>query len=284
MAALLPENYVPGQPVGSAEINAITGAINDLGTAVNNATHAITLSGTFASLPAANTVASGCMYFCTDSDAVYRSNGSAWTKIRAWGFNSPDLADPPTFTGTLNSASVAADADGRVITVTSGTNYYIYGEHLTLSPSSNYTATALLDANLAVGNMATVGMFLRESSSGKIIMFGPSYINGAGWFLEVARYDNATTYNSRYGTYTISPTTVLSNNVYTGWPRWLRIRDDGTYHYFEASLNGVDWVSATSTTSIGRTAYFTANQIGWFVQNNVSSYTLKGRLRSFKVA
>lgn len=28
--AALPENYVPGQPVGSAEINAITGAINDV--------------------------------------------------------------------------------------------------------------------------------------------------------------------------------------------------------------------------------------------------------------
>ena len=241
-----------------------------------------TIQGNYSARPSASAVASGAMFFCNDSDAVYTSDGSTWTKIRANGFYNPNLADPPTFTGTLNSASIAADADGRVITVPTATNYYILGEYLTLSPSSNYTATAQLDANLTTGNITTVGLFLRESSSGKIVMCGPTYINSTGWFYEVAKYSSETTYNSRYGTYSFTPVT-LGSTVYTGWPKWLRIRDDGTYRYFEASINGLDWFSITSTTSISRTDYITPNQIGWFVQNSVSSYTLKGRLRSFKV-
>lgn len=250
----------------------------------SNTISGLSSGGTFASRPAANAVASGSVYHCTDSDEVYRSNGSAWTKIRAGGFYTPDLADAPTFTGTLNSASIAADGGGRVVTVTSGSNYYLYGEYLSLSPTSNYTFTAQIDALISTGNICTYGIFLRESGSGKIIMLGPTFINGTGWFVEVAKYTNETTYSSRYGTY-IPTTAVTFNNVtLTPFPKWLRIRDDGTYRYFEMSFNGLDWFSATSTTSISRTDHITANQCGWFIQNSVSSYTMKGRLRSFKVA
>lgn len=244
------------------------------------------IQGNYSSRPSASAVATGSMFFCTDSDAVYTSDGSNWTKIRAAGLYNSNLADPPTFTATttLGTSSIAADADGRVITApTSGGAYDIRGEYLTLSPSSNYTATAHLDANLTTGNITTIGIFLRESSSGKIVMCGPTHVNGSGWFYEVAKYSSESTYNSRYGTYAFTPVS-LGNNIYTGWPKWLRIRDDGTYRYFEASLNGFDWFSITSTTNISRTDYITPNQIGWFVQSSVSSYTVKGRLRSFKVA
>ena len=245
------------------------------------------LQGNYASRPSASAVAVGSMFFCTDSDATYVSTGSAWTKIRAGGFNTPDLADPPTFTGTTQSfgtVNVAADADGRLITAPTQTNYYIFGEHLSLSPSSNYTATALLDANLTTGNITSVGIYLRESSSGKLVILGCTHINATGWFIECAKHSSATAYNSRYGTYSFTVLNTGGSNTFTGWPKWLRFRDDGTYRYFEASVNGLDWFSATSTTNISRTDYITPDQIGWFVQNSVSSHTLKARLRSFKVA
>lgn len=253
--------------------------LNGLGTAVNANTHAQTLVDTYANLPAAAAGNTGAVFFCTDNDAIYKSDGSAWTKIRVAGIANANLTDPPSSswsTTTLGSTTFAASLDGRLCTCPSaaGDNHRV--EYRALSPTSNYTCQAVFTFGaIAASNVLDGGLYLRESSSSKLISFGYSY--ASGWNLYVTKWTNATTFSAHYTN--IAMGAAATGNQVTGYPPMLRIRDDNTNRYYEYSFNGIDWNAVTSN---GRTDFLTADRIGWGMLNS-SGTTASLRLRSFKV-
>lgn len=232
----------------------------------------INASGVYASLPTVGHP--GRMYFCTDNGNVYRDNGTTWD-LAAIGGSGLAGVEPPSAswsTTTLGSATVAANKGGRLFTVVSAAGTNMRVEYRTLSPASNYTATFYFEATFPLANQSVVGIFLRNSTSGSLINFGPAYDTGTGAspYMQVSKWTNATTFSANYQVTSIP--TVFSIN-------WWRIRDDATNRYYEYSSNGMQWVTFYSG---GRTDFITPDQIGWGALNN-SGTTAYLQMRSFSV-
>ncbi len=208
----------------------------------------------FGGRPAADVDAKGRQYASSDCGRIDRDNGGAWENI----YLGPKAfaTEPPSSgwsTTTLGSATVGADRDGRLFTIPSSALTWRI-EYQTLSPASNYTVTTYLETAFMSGDYSFGGIVLMESSTGKFITFGPGVSSGLGYFnLAVNKWANTTTFSAANATLTI-PVNL------SAIPHWLRIRDDGTNHYFDYSFSGVDWVTAAT---VGRTAFITANRIGW---------------------
>ena len=235
---------------------------------------AVVLHGTYAALPAAGTA--NRVYFCDDIELVLFDTGSAWIVVDG-GSRGPVFTSPPTSswsTTTLGSATVAADKGGRLFTIpdTAGTNARV--EYRTLSPTSNYTFTAYIESCIYPSNYSSTGIWLRQSSDGKMIYFGPSWTSTPKYSLQCWKYNSATSVSTQYGTsWTIG--TDLPEI-----PNWYRFRDDGTTRYAEFSFNGLEWITLHS---IGRTDFLTADQVGWGGDVDNSGVSTKLRLRSFAV-
>ena len=246
--------------------------LNNLGTEVNANTAAKTLAGTYASRPAASSSNSGANYFCTDTDKLYRSDGTTWTLIRmgGWGGHLP-LGSPAAGTGTttLGPATFTSDRDDRVLTAPSVTGPQWWVEYQALSPTTNYTVTAYLTQNLPTANYLLGGLFVRNSASGKMISFGPAF--SSQLLLAAYKVDTETSGGPpSYATTSMTPASM---------PNWYRIRDDGTNRYYEYSYDGWSWYKLTSTL---RTDYITPDQFG-FGADYQAPGTLTLRCRSLKV-
>jgi len=230
------------------------------------------ISGTYAARPSAGT--SGRFYFCTDNGNTYLDNGTTWdlTSVAGTGIAG---AEPPSSgwsTTTLGSATVAADKGGRLFTAPVDATSTLRMEYRTLSPASNYTCTAYIETDAEAANYSITGLALRNSGGNLLIQFGLAYNNG--WFFRVTKYSAPATYNSDYK----SP--ILAAMPY-GPPCWLRIRDNATNRFFEYSYNGIDFFTFYS---VGRTDYFTPDQIGWVVCGVASgTSSAHARLRSWSI-
>jgi hypothetical protein len=265
-----------GMVVNAAFLDELDGAVNDN-------THARVLNGSHSALPTAAASNSGGYYKCTDCDAEYKSDGTKWTKIRAGGFAIAALADPPSSsltTTALGSATISSFLDGRQLTFVASNSSNVLGEFAALSPTSGYTATALVDANLQVsGAVVQVGIALYDSSSGKIVTFGPQWVNGTGWLLSADKFSSASSFSGHYSTTALGVTNPFTG-VYQGWPKLLRFRDDSTNRYFEFSYDGISWF--TGATAVSRTDFITPTHVGWFAIANTGT-TIKATCRSLCV-
>lgn len=248
--------------VTNKTLSGSSNTITNLGTSVSS-------SGTYASLPAAGNA--GRLYMATDAGLTYRDNGSSWDLIGM--DDAVDLGTPPSSswsTTTLGSATFAADKGGRLLTIPSaaGENFRI--EYRTLSPTSNYTATAYFEFSFTdLANYVRAGLIVRDSASGKIIYFGPTYNGATGGFnIYVMSYSSPTAGDTLYSNRTVAAMQAL--------PNWYRIRDNATTRFYEYSYNGLDWLLFYSHT---RTSYITPDNYGWGGINS-SGTTSYVRLRS----
>lgn len=243
--------------------------LNNLGTEVNASTYARTLTGNRSALPAAAATNNGALYRCLDCNAEYSSNGSAWSKIRIGGNAGAPMADPPSSgltTTPMGGATFTTDKDSRLLTLpASDSNWRV--EYKALSPASNYTATAYIEVPDRGTNAFVTGLVLLSASGTTLIGFGPGNNTSFGAMIFGAAALNAI--NNTIGT----DTNLL------GLPNWYRIRDDGTNHNFEYSLNGIDWRTVLTQ---GRTAFLTPAFIGWGGITTGSART--ARLRSLVIA
>lgn len=233
----------------------------------------IVAQGTYASLPAAGTA--NRLYFCTDTDLVLFDNGSAWVPVGG-GSRGPAWSLPPSSswsTTTLGSATVAADKSGRLFTIPDATGPNVRVEYRTLSPTSNYTFTCYLEDSIHNSNAFTGGIFLRQSSDGKMIQFGP-FVDGTGYGVTSYKITNATTYSTNYNFWRMG-------SGLGRMPNWYRFRDDGTNRHAEFSNNGLDWLTFHS---VSRTDFLTADQVGWGGDTDNAGFTCRMRLRSWLVA
>lgn len=253
--------------------------LNGLGTAVNANTHAQTGYGTYASLPSAST-STGQVYFCSDIDTVYRSNGTTWEPIRVGGMAGPAMGNPKSSglsNTTLGSATFTADLGSRLLSTPSNSGDKMRGEHWALSPTSNYTATFYLDFKIPSGNYSRHGVYLWESSSSKFIMMGPLW-NG-NFSIVTENWNSTTSPTASFsGQYYLQGASGTSGGSDGGFPHWFRIRDNGTNRIMDFSFNGLDWVQLRSES---RTTFITPDYIGWGSSINNGSITSLMRLRSY---
>lgn len=225
----------------------------------------------FSGRPTADVDAKGRQYASSDCGRIDRDNGGAWENIYL-GPKAFATAPPSTSWSWVNQggASVAADADAILLTAPSSTRNWRLRTR-SLSPTSNYTATAWVEVAAATAASTWwAGIVLRNSSSGSFIVFGPYGDTTAGR-LTVTRWTNATTFSAN------SSVPFVYQLAGGRIPNWLRIRDDGTNRYFEFSHNGVDWILLFSE---GRTAFITPDQFAIGADNEGTGADVKLRLRS----
>lgn len=228
----------------------------------------VSASYPFSGTPSAGT--KGRMYVSNDVGLIQRDNGSAWEYV--WGGPLGYFTKPPSSSWSWvnqGGASTATELGGERITAPSSTRNWRLRVR-SLSPSSNYTATAYTEVAGASANSWWAGLILRNSSSGSLIHFGSSYQSGVNTFA-VTRWTNATTFSAN--SFVVASTAMIGPAM----PNWWKLRDDGTNRYFEYSLNGIDWMPIFSES---RTAFITPDQFGIGINNEGSGADVQLRLRS----
>lgn len=261
--------------------------LNALDAAVNANTHAQTLSGTYAGRPTAAASNNGAQYFCTDTDAIYKSNGSAWTKLRTAGQAGPPMADPPTSGWTAlnmpSGATWAQSLDGMLLTLPSTPSTLSIAYQYRAYPTPPFTLTicydllSLLTALPGTGLSTWSGIAISDGT--KYIMLGTMLGNAAGtapWpaaglCFGGSKWSNATTFSSAYNT-NFTPL-VLTGAA----PKWFQYKDDGTNRTLSYSLNGGEWFPVGTES---RTAFLTPTRIGFAGINDTGVNALM-RLRSW---
>lgn len=172
---------------------------------------------------------------------------------------------------TQGGASVSTDPTYGDLLLTvpsvSGDNIRFYGR--TLVATSNYTVTVYLQPTYPPIDSVFAGLCLRESSTGKIITFGPGEASSISHIAAI-KWTNATTFSADY---TRPATTRLPFT-----PNWYRWRDDGTTRYAEYSQNGVTWQTLSSAL---RTDFMTADQVGLGINFNQTGATAYLQMRSY---
>jgi hypothetical protein len=210
-------------------------------------------AGAYASLPAAGTAGRG--YLATDGPLLLVDSGSAWTAFGPlWKLTPPVDAS----FAWVNQGSATTDTTrGSVVLANTSNNSGSYGlnvRKIAAPGSTPYTVTALLMPQFSVaGTYTEAGICLRESSSGKLILF--TVRNNAGAFqLLVSKFSSATASAGDYAT--------SANALMVGSYWWMRISDDGTNRKCQFSRDGFNWQTYHS---VGRTDYLTPNEVGYFI-------------------
>ncbi|AGS82339.1 hypothetical protein SEA_THREERNGTARJAY_40 [Mycobacterium phage ThreeRngTarjay] len=248
--------------------------LNQVGVEVNANTAARPGKGAFSALPAAGVA--GRLYYATDAGIILRDNGSSWDIVA----NTEPAVQPPTAgwsTNTLGTATVGADKGGRLFTITSSGGLLTPRiEYRTLSPTSNYIVTARIEPiDYARGEgQSYSGLILRNGTSGNSVLFGYMVYAGQAPYLVATRGNSG---NIRASDYAATVT-----DRFAGYPRWIRLRDNGTNRIFEFSPNGFDWCEFYVSL---RTDHITPDQVGWGgAQSTSAARSLVARLRSFEIS
>ncbi|HYE72638.1 MAG TPA: hypothetical protein VEF04_04870 [Blastocatellia bacterium] len=208
----------------------------------------------------------GDIFFPTDGYAIDRDNGTTYDP---WG---PlfALTRPPAlagFTAVNQGSATAAESRGAIelVAPTSGTdNLRIWKKS---APATPYTITAAFMPTLIGSNYVRCGLLWRESSTGKVVSHDITY--GGGWQWGVTKWTDATTYSADYR---LIPA-MVSHII------WLRINDDGSNRKCSVSFDGRNFVEIHS---VGRTDFITANEVGFEINVNNSTYAAAVTLLSWK--
>jgi len=229
-----------------------------------------TLTAAYGSRPAASN--DGNLFLPSDGFVVERDTGSVYAP---WG---------PLFplTAPVDGDFAWINQGGATVVTTNG------GIHLNAplgaadnvrlrkkaAPSVPYTVTALIVPKLRYGQYFSVGLAWRQSSDGKIILFGIGDLNGGshpGAF-EVAKMNSATSWNSSYvqGQFIAVPPFVF-----------LRLADDNTNRICSYSYDGQNFIEWHS---VGRTDFMTADEVGFYAYLNNGTYPAGLTLLSWKQA
>ncbi len=196
--------------------------------------------------------ADGDLDLYTNSFYVSRYNGASWTP---WG---PIYACTPPVDGDFSwvnqGGAAVTTANGGIflrVPVSSGVNLRA---RVQSAPATPYILTGIFLPVINNENFQHVGLCFRASGSSAIETFGPQ-----GLSLMVNSFTNETTYSA-------TPRQVLFTR---GSPMFLRIADDGTNRIYSYSSDGQNWVVVYSVT---RTTFLTANQIGFFGNDQTNTY------------
>jgi hypothetical protein len=181
------------------------------------------------------------------TSATFSGGSAALDKDR---FAPPYASDFPTLLAT-NSTNPNIYWSGTTgLVVGSGINFtgsdQVRGIVKPL-PSGNWTVTARFRSNHRGLGYETVGLILRDSTSGKLIQFGHDTT-----ILDIVRWNSQTSYNS---------IPWQSQNYTPGNPEWFRIAYDGTNLNYSISVDGTYWTLLYSESITAFTP--SLNQVGF---------------------
>lgn len=253
-----------GRVTAASESSFVAGS-----TSVSTAAGNVTYSSAAGNEPSATT---GDVYFPTNGIWLSRRGASAWVP---WGPLFP-FTDPALQTfAWLNQggASVDTSAGGVFLSAPLSATASLRIRKKS-APSTPYTITAAMFGLLNSISYQGAGLMFRESGSGKVQTFGfdlgtPSA--GGTQFISATKWTNETTFSAHY---TQRPTAWIGGGLL-----FLRISDDGANRVCSYSLDGQHFKQLHS---VGRTDFLTADEVGFYVNEQSNTVTAGVTLLSWK--
>ncbi|MCC7366781.1 MAG: hypothetical protein IT306_00040, partial [Chloroflexi bacterium] len=185
---------------------------------------------------------------------VNGSGNVAWATPSGGGsgdsFMAPLTAPPSSGWSWLNQGSSTTSRvnSAEVIEAPAATSHQIRERYRSLA-SGTYTLTTLIAPTMLYKNYVLAGIFLRESSSSKLICFGAGYATGT--FVQVLKFTSESAFSANYVAH-VADATI--------W--WLRIQGNGSNRICSTSKDGRAFVEIHS---VSRTDFITPDQVGFFV-------------------
>lgn len=239
--------------------------LNSVGAAINANTHARPQCGTFDDRPAAGSVTSGALYFCSDTDTIYRSDGTDWIKVRLGADSCDAMGDVPatgwTAVNMQTGATWAQDKDDMLLiapsTGTKDNLQYQYRPYPTPPFSLTTHIGFSIDGNNTPTNNTWAATGIVISDGTKAILFGP----GITYQTAIYPFPTFSCAVSKFTTLSAAMTPVKGWPPMStgGTPKWHRVVDDGTNLQYKYSLDGANWSTLFSEP---RTTFLTPSQIG----------------------
>lgn len=119
------------------------------------------------------------------------------------------------------------------------------------APATPYTITARFEFGMYRKDFQSGGLLFREAGTGEIITWGPSHATTQ--LLAATLWASPTSATSNY----LSPALNIQ-----GFPKWLRIADNGTNRIYSMSSDGENFVDILTHS---RTTDLTADSVGFFI-------------------
>lgn len=174
------------------------------------------------------------IYFPTDGYTMARDNGASFDPMGPmFQFTSP--TDPGTSdnqgSSTISSGKDAIEIVGAA--AASGANVFVrYAAH-----AAPFTLTAYMICNILTrtssGGFNGFGLAFRESSTGRLSLFGTFADASGNMVLRAAKYTTSTSFSADYN----PPNNPRTGEVF----RWYRIADDGINRISSVSVDGQNW-------------------------------------------
>jgi len=247
--------------------------------------------GAFGSLP---TGSDGDTYYSTDAPVVSIKQSGAWqhfykgTRIVPINFGA--------FTASENADTIhVADAVSVYVSPSRANapmNYYKKA-----APSTPYhVACKFIIRSMVPIDYNNVGMFLRESSSGKFHILAVGFYSGVGhYFLRNSYAANSSTISSDYKNDALIGRKIVGCDGTRGAGGsgatdtihealvCLRMSDDGSYRTCDYSLDGGETWTAFNPVSVpGHTTDLTPNEVGFFAGTFAGSDPMQVRFISWE--
>ncbi len=224
-------------------------------------------TGTFSARPAAGIP--GRWYLPTDGPVIFFDDGTNWLGYGpCYPLTPPVAAD---FAWVNQGGASLIDSHGAIRVVTTPTG----GDNLRIqkktAPATPYTITAGFIVDFAMDSAAGVGLCLRQSSDGKLVVMTLLAQNAAQAYIITGKYNSPTSFSANYA--------LLKFPAGGGRILWLQFEDNGTTRYMRWSWDGINWYLLHS---VGRTDFCTPDEVGWYVQGSTSSVDAAGTLVSWK--
>lgn len=188
----------------------------------------------------------------------------------------PLAADIGTTWSWVNQRSSVASQDstsGAFVLQSPRSTGINYSLLVKTAPATPWTMTMEYDVFGPTVNNFCTGLVVRDSATGKFVIFGSNSDSGAsttGRILWSANYTNETTFSAS-GSY-------FANTPFIELTRFLRLADNGTNITAYASVDGVTWLNLGSAS---RTAFLASpNQIGFAMdpQNGPTAWAYGGMM------
>lgn len=228
-------------------------------------------TGTFASRP--TSAPDGSIYMCTDGPLKFIRSGGVWQSyFGSMPLNTPPAASSFSLINAVLNTSFSDSVGGLLFSGSVATGSALVAK--VTAPATPYSITTHMLVNWgAAGNNAAswnfsyAGICWRETSTGNLHVFAPTYATTVtGIFINTFRLITASGTGSSGITYTNSTdfnfAPLTSNLQNTGV--WLRGTDDGTNRIVSFSGDGINF---TQFHSITRTTSITPNEVGLIVGN-----------------
>lgn len=256
---------------GDADPGDVDGALDQLAERVDDLEGAgvgggdSTVTDVYASRPAASN--DGDLFLPSDGFAIERDTGAAWVP---WGPIFPLTAPVPGDFSWVNqgAATLTTTYGGMFLESPVGASMSI-NALVKSAPSTPYTITALIIPNLYPANYQIGGVCFRQSSDGKLILFG--FLHTTNFLLEVNKKTNPTTDSGQY----------VGLTIWRPTPIFLRIQDNGTNRICQFGYDGINFHTLHT---IGRTDFLTADQVGIYTASINATYKAGVNLLSWKEA